>query len=74
MAGTNSAIGGIIQEANVQGWNLLPTIYSAGMPRGIVTEAAYQTMLQELLDRLAMAKPIDGLLVLHLVLFPSSKR
>lgn len=63
MAGTRSAIGGMLQGADVYGWKLCPTVYGAAMPGGIVTEAAAQTMLQELLDRLAAARPVDGLLL-----------
>ncbi len=66
MAGTRSAIGGVIQRADAHGWALVPTVYGAAMPGGIVAEAAYQTLLQALLDRLAAAVPVDGvLLVLH---------
>ena len=47
MAGTRSAMGGMIQGARNFGWSLQPTLYGAAMPAGIVTESAYQTMLQQ---------------------------
>lgn len=66
MRHTRSAIGGLIEGAAAQGWSLLPTVYGAAMPGGIVTADAYQTMLGELLDRLRAALPVDGvLLALH---------
>ena len=66
MAGTRSAIGGMIQGAEGFGWTLKPTVYAAAMPAGIVTKSAYQTILRALLDYLAAAMPLDGvLLVLH---------
>ncbi len=63
LTGTRSVVGGLIQEANTLGWTLLPTAYGAAMPGGIVTEAAYQAILQEMLDRLTSLLPIDGLLL-----------
>jgi microcystin degradation protein MlrC len=66
MTGTRSGIGGMIQGADGYGWQLLPTVYSSAMPSGIVSEQAYQTMLKDLLARLADAMPVDGvLLALH---------
>lgn len=66
MAGTRSAIGGMIEGAAAAGWALLPTAYGAAMPSGLVAEEAYQTMLRELLRRLEEALPLDGvLLALH---------
>ncbi len=66
MRGTRSAIGGLIEGAAAQGWSLLPALYGAAMPGGIVTAEAYQSMLQELLRQLEAARPLDGvLLALH---------
>jgi microcystin degradation protein MlrC len=66
MAGTRAGIGGMIAAAERQSWELLPTLYGTALPGGIVTEAAYQTMLGGLIDRLAAAMPLDGvLLMLH---------
>jgi microcystin degradation protein MlrC len=66
MSSTRSGIGGMIAGAAGYGWTLVPTLYGAAMPGGIVAEGAYQTMLRELLDRLTMAMPVDGvLLALH---------
>ncbi|MFN8454251.1 MAG: M81 family metallopeptidase [Anaerolineae bacterium] len=66
MRGTRSAIGGLIEGATTQGWTLLPTVYGAAMPGGIVTAEAYQTILRKFLDRLSASLPVDGiLLALH---------
>jgi microcystin degradation protein MlrC len=66
MSGTRSGIGGMIEGASSRGWTLLPTLYGAAMPGGVVAEDAYQAMLRGLLDRLAAAMPLDGvLLALH---------
>lgn len=63
MSGTRSAIGGMIEGATARGWTLLPTAYATAMPGGTVAESAYRTILQELLDRLAAAGPVDGVLL-----------
>jgi microcystin degradation protein MlrC len=66
MAGARSGIGGMIAGAERHGWELMPTLYGAALPGGIVAEAAYQAMLRGLLDRLEAAMPLDGvLLMLH---------
>jgi microcystin degradation protein MlrC len=66
MAGTRSGIGGMIEGAGRYDWALLPTLYGAAMPGGVVAEDAYQAMLRGLLDGLAAAMPLDGvLLTLH---------
>lgn len=63
MSGTRSGLGGMIEGAETYGWQLLPTLYGAAMPSGIVSEAAFQTMLDELLTRLADVMPVDGVLL-----------
>ncbi|MDQ7027086.1 MAG: M81 family metallopeptidase [Anaerolineae bacterium] len=63
MTGTRSGIGGMIDAAIIRGWDLVPTLYAAAMPSGIVSDEAYQTMLTQLLSTLSNALPIDGLLL-----------
>jgi microcystin degradation protein MlrC len=66
MAGTRSGIGGMIEGAGSYDWTLIPTLYGAALPGGVVAEDAYQIMLRGLLDGLAAAMPLDGvLLTLH---------
>jgi microcystin degradation protein MlrC len=66
LEGSRSGIGGMIAGAAGYGWRLIPTLYGAALPGGIVAEGAYQAMLRGLLDHLAAAMPLDGvLLALH---------
>lgn len=66
MKGTRAGIGGMIEGIEAEGWELIPTLYGTAMPGGIVAEDAYQSMLGSLLDQLAAAMPLDGvLLALH---------
>lgn len=63
MSGTRAGIGGMIEAAAATGWRLLPTVYATAMPAGTVTKDAYQTLLTDLLERLRVALPLDGLLL-----------
>lgn len=63
MRGARSGIGGMIDRALECDWQLLPTLYAAAMPAGVVTEAAYRKLLSELRNRLAQRMPLDGLLL-----------
>lgn len=66
MRGSRSGIGGMIDRATEQGWQLLPTLYAAAMPGGAVTAGAYAEVLGELRARLEQSLPVDGvLLALH---------
>lgn len=63
MSASRSGIGGMIDHATAQGWQLLPTLYAAAMPGGTVTAAAYGELLSELRARLEQSMPVDGLLL-----------
>jgi len=66
MRASRTGIGGMIDRASEYGWQLLPTLYAAAMPAGVVTKAAYSQLLSELTDRLSQVMPVDGvLLALH---------
>jgi len=66
MRGSRSGIGGMIDSATDNEWQLLPTLYAAAMPAGKVAEDAYRNLLSELKTRLAQHMPLDGaLLALH---------
>lgn len=65
MQGTSSGIGGMIEGIMQRSWRLLPTMYSAAMPAGIVDGATYKALLSDLRTRVAELMPLDGLL-LHL--------
>lgn len=66
MAGTSSGVGGMLAGCEAAGLLAVPTLYAAAMPGGTVTAAAYAALREELLARLAAARPLDGvLLALH---------
>ncbi len=61
-----SSLGGALQGLSQAGYEAVPLLYATAMPSGLVTREAYQSLLARLLDRLAAALPLDGvLLVLH---------
>jgi microcystin degradation protein MlrC len=66
LAGTSSGVGGMLAGCEAAGLQAIPTLYAAAMPGGTVTAAAYGALREELLARLAAARPLDGvLLALH---------
>ena len=60
---SRSGIGGMIDRALEYRWQLLPTVYAAAMPAGLVAEGAYRELLGELTGRLGQRLPVDGLLL-----------
>ena len=66
MRHSRAGIGGIIDRALERDWRLLPTVYAAAMPAGVVAGEAYAQLLDELVNRLSQSMPLDGvLLTLH---------
>lgn len=66
LAGSSSAIGGMLAGGASAGLNLLPTLYAAAMPGGTVKAAAYAELRARLSGRISAARPLDGvLLALH---------
>ena len=68
--GTNVCTGGFIEGAERNGFELVPLLRAAAFPNGLIVRADYDSLKQELLDRLADAEreggPVDGaLLDLH---------
>jgi microcystin degradation protein MlrC len=63
---TNCEIAGFIDVCEAAGHELLPTMAAFALSSGAVTQAAYQTLRDELLARLAALQPFDAvLLALH---------
>lgn len=67
---TNVCTGGFITGAEQFGFELVPLLRASAFPNGLVDRGDYDSLLQELLDRLAEAEkeggPVDGaLLDLH---------
>jgi microcystin degradation protein MlrC len=64
--GTNSEVAGFAEEAAVQGLELVPTLLAWAMPAGRVADDAFEALVGELLERIAAAGPVAGvLLCLH---------
>jgi microcystin degradation protein MlrC len=65
-AGTKTSLGGVIKAAQEEGLELIPTLYAAATPSGLVMRQAFDHLLMLLLDSIEGASPLDGLfLVLH---------
>src|ERR1700736_789659 len=57
-------IGGFIDASRLQELNLVPSLYAAAIPSGVVERSAYEFLKQKLLKGLRL--PLDGvLLALH---------
>ncbi len=75
MRGARSGIGGMIDAAEARGWQLLPALYAAAMPAGTVTDAAYRSLLDDLLASIDGFERIDGvLLALHGAMVTEAER
>ena len=59
----NTPIGGFIEGADAPGFELVPTIYAAPHPSGPTPRALFDEILAELLQGIAAAGPIDGVLL-----------
>ena len=66
MRGTRAGLAGMMEMGERLGWKLAPTLYTMAMPSGTVEQAAYEELVEELVERLRAAMPLDGvLLMLH---------
>ena len=63
---TNTEVGGFLDCAAEQGWDLLPLLAAFAISGGPLTLECFTTLRNDLLARLAAAMPLDGvLLALH---------
>jgi len=60
---TPHELGGFIAGAESFGYELAPTLMAQATPGGIVTGEAFERLTEELLERLARAPHLDGLLL-----------
>jgi microcystin degradation protein MlrC len=60
VAGINLPIAGAIDAARTLRHDLVPLLWCAAQPSGVVTREAFETLSAELLARLAAALPLDG--------------
>ena len=61
--GTNTTIGGFIAGAEAHGLELIPTIFANAHPSGPTPRDVFEAILKDMLDRIAEAGPIDGVLL-----------
>lgn len=59
----NTPIGGFIKGADAHGFELIPTLYAEPHPSGPTPRALFDEILTELLQGIAAAGPIDGVLL-----------
>ncbi|NJN19461.1 MAG: M81 family metallopeptidase [Oscillochloris sp.] len=75
LQGTSSGLGGMLAGCADAEFELIPTLYAAAMPSGMVSAAAYCTLRDELLAALAAVAPLDGvLLALHGAMVAENER
>jgi len=60
---TGTIHGGYIEGAEQAGVELLPLLSAKAQPSGLVTNEAFETLLNLFLDRLKQAGPVDGLVL-----------
>lgn len=64
---TSTSMGGVIEEAEREGFELVPTFYTQAVPSGIVAEEAIENIITTLINEIdKVADTLDGLvLILH---------
>ena len=62
----NVGLAGFVEAAEAKGWELVPTISAAASPSAHVTRDAFERVMKEMVDGIAVAGPIDAVyLALH---------
>src|SRR3954454_19791018 len=56
----NVGLAGFVEAAEVQGWQLIPTISCGASPSAHVTRDAYERIVTEMIDGIAAAGPLDA--------------
>src|SRR5690606_20628475 len=56
-------IGGMLEVMDAEGVDVVPIMFAAATPGGIVADDAYEELLTGMLDGLKRAMPVDGCLV-----------
>jgi microcystin degradation protein MlrC len=62
-AGINLGISGALDHARAAGWEAVPLLWAGAIPSGRVTRDAFERIAGELVERLAAALPVDGVLL-----------
>jgi microcystin degradation protein MlrC len=64
--GTGTELGGVFAECEEKGFDLAPTLFAAAVPSGVVVEAAYEQIVDQMTRTLAAAGSVDAaVLALH---------
>src|SRR5882724_5821563 len=56
----NVGLAGFVEEAEANGWELVPTISAAASPSAHVTKDAFERIVKEMVDGITAAGPIDA--------------
>jgi microcystin degradation protein MlrC len=65
-SGTNHSLGGVIDACRAHGIELVPTLFCGAVSTGTPNRETFETLLNELTERIAAALPADGIiLTLH---------
>ena len=62
-AGTGTCMGGLIQAADVCGFELVPALYANAAPSAPTPREIFDTILNDFLERIDAAGPLDGVLL-----------
>src|SRR5208282_1921781 len=58
--GLNLPMAGFLAQAETLGFDLVPTIWASASPSGLVRQSAFETIVDELVERLAAAGRVDA--------------
>lgn len=56
----NIGASGFIENARARGWEMVPTLWCMASPSAEVTAEAFETLTDELVERIKAALPVDG--------------
>ena len=63
---TNTELGGMISESRKVGFDLVPTLFAAAVPSGIIEQDSFLRLVDELTELIRTSLPLDGIaLALH---------
>lgn len=74
LQGTNTAVGGFLNVAEENGWNVVPTVAADATPGGTVTPDALDALLGHLVDGIETTDPDAVLLALHGAMVSENER
>src|SRR5674476_1161323 len=60
MRNINVGLAGFVEQAEANGWEMVPTISCGASPSAHVTEDAYERIVKVMVDGIAAAGPLDA--------------